>query len=196
MSSRARDPDCVRQHRQHAAAAHLAEIEMRVADPRRLRGDGEIAGQQRFQTAGDRDAVDQGDDGLGSGRHGRDRRMPIVEKNRERHRIALQRHVLLHVAAGTERLAAAGNRQHAHSRIAAKIIDGGAHFPDRLVIDRIHLLRPIERDQAEQGAVIANRQSLASNRLGLFCHRKIDYQFDFRLIGRFSDAVKPVTRAR
>ncbi len=83
-------------------AAHLAEVEMPVADPRRGRRDRHVAVEQELQATCHRDAVDQSDNGHPQSAQPAERVMQILDELRESDRVALQRLVTLEISASAE----------------------------------------------------------------------------------------------
>src|SRR5215213_3776975 len=86
-----------------AAAGDDAEVDLGLAEARRLAGDADVAGEGQLAAAAEAEAVDHGDDRLGEGVHG-------GEERARRHHVALRDggapHELTDVGAGDESLLA------------------------------------------------------------------------------------------
>ena len=128
------------------AAAHLAEVEVAVADPRRRGDDGEVAVEDELEPAGGGDAVDQRD------RRDRQRAQPaedpveLGDEARERDRVALQRQVaFLRSPPAQNARPGAGDEHAAHRGSSASTSSRArSRASSTRPVDGVELVGPVE----------------------------------------------------
>ena len=129
-----------------ARAGDDAEVDLRLAEPRRVGGDDEVAHHRQLAAAAEREARDRGDHRLPDPQH----RLPargdeIVE---EHVGIVALAH-LLDVGAGGERLLRPGQHDRADRRVGVEGEQLVAEFAHELIAQRVQRLRAVEPDQAD-----------------------------------------------
>ncbi len=152
--------DGARKQAQHAAAAHLPEGKVGVADLCRACGEREVAGQNQLDSAGDGHAVHQRDMRLAVRRDAGEHPVHILQEAREVDRIALELLVALHVAPSTERAAGAGECHNAQRRIRGERLQRSAQLLYCGPVERIQLLGTVQSDERHAGVAHAERQAL------------------------------------
>jgi hypothetical protein len=133
-----------------AAAGDDAEVDLGLAEARRLARDADVARERQLAAAAETEAVNHGDDGLGEGIDGGEERAPG-------HHVALRDGgaplELTDVGARDESLLArAGDDDDADGLVLAQLFERGRALGARLDVECVELLRPVDRDDGDAPA--------------------------------------------
>jgi hypothetical protein len=132
------------------SAGDDAEVDLGLAEARRLAGDAHVAGEGEFAAAAEAEAVNHGDDGLGE-------RIDGGEERARRHHVALRDGraplELRDVGARDESLLArAGDDDDAHRLVFAQLVKGGGALRARLYVQGVELRGAVDGDDGDAPA--------------------------------------------
>src|SRR5439155_1968804 len=157
---RALATDGTGQQGEYAATAHLAEVEVPVADRGRAGNDGEVAVEDELEPARRGDTVHQGDRGDGQTAEPPERVVQLLDETRERDRVALERDVLRQIPAGAERPPRAGHEHASHRRVGGDLVDRAVERAQHVPVDGVELIGAVEPEDRGVRATPAELASL------------------------------------
>jgi len=110
---------------------------MGVADACRLGREGQVAVEKQLEASRHRDSVDERQVRLRVLGHAGEQGVQVAEELGESGPVALERLILLEVAAGTEGAAGTGDRDQAHVGVGRELVEGVAQRQDRAPAERV-----------------------------------------------------------
>ncbi len=128
-----------------AGAGDDAELDLRLAELRRVGGEDEVAHHRQFAAAAQREAGDRRDHRLARARDVLPARDEVAEEDVGE---GLVLH-LLDVGAGGEGLLRAGEHHGADRRIGLEALERLVEVVDQRAVQRVERLRPVETDEAD-----------------------------------------------